>query len=162
MGGLDPHDQPLVAEGHVGRGLGLHVLEVLLGPDSCMPPATMLRNAKTRVRAIDDAGLEVREVAAAGGAGVSHAGHPRADGETVGVNAVVAGIRPSLARSRVNVNMNIDQPRRHEKPGDIHGFERGGRVDRGFHGRDLALRDGDVANRADLVSRVDDMPTMKQ
>ena len=51
VGRLDAHDQALVAQGHLGRRLGLHVLEVLLDQDAAHPAADDVEEAKTRVLA---------------------------------------------------------------------------------------------------------------
>ena len=123
----------------------------------------MLRNAKTRVRAtIDDACLEFLEVPPAGASGVGHAGHSRSQGESIGVDAVITGIRPPLARPGEDVNVDIDQPRCHKESRDIHGLQRQGRIDLGSHGGDLAAVNGHVANRVGLVLGIDDMAPAEQ
>ena len=77
-----------------------------------MPLPTMLRNASTRVlRAIDDALLEVLEVAPARAAGIGDGGHAVAQREAVGIHAVVAGVGAALAGAGVDVDVNVDRAR---------------------------------------------------
>ncbi len=80
-------------------------------------------------RAIDDALLEVLEVAPARSAGVDDRRHSRARRDDVGIHAVVAGIRSLLARSRVHVRVNVDEPGRHEQPSRVNRLRRIRRID---------------------------------
>ena len=89
-----------------------------------MPWPTMLRNAKTRVRERSmTEPLEVIEVAPAGAAGVGHGRHARTEREAVGIDAVVAGIRPPLARAGEDVHVDVDQARRHVEALHVHGLQ---------------------------------------
>ena len=75
MGGLDAHDDVLVFERHLSRGLHLHVLEVLLELRAAHAVADDVEQREhARARAVDHAVLEVLEVAPAGTAGVDDRG----------------------------------------------------------------------------------------
>ena len=112
----------------------------------------MFRKAKTRVLApIDDPRLEVLEVPPARAAGVGHGRHARAEREAVGIDAVVAGVRPPLAGPGEDVHVDVDQSRRHVQARDVDGLEGASRVDLRRHGGDLAAADGHVADGVDLV-----------
>ena len=160
---LDPHDQPLVAKRHLRRRLCLHVLDILLGRYPAHPGAHDVEEREDAgPRTIDDACLEFLEVPPAGASGIGHAGHSRAQGETVGVDAVITGIRPPLARPGEDMNVDIDQPRCHKESCDLNGLQRQSRINFGSDGGDVAAVDGHVTNRAGLVPGIDDMAPAEQ
>ena len=84
-------------------------------------------------------------------AGVGDGGHADAEREAVGIDAVVAGVGSALAGAGEDVDVDVDQAGRDVEPGDVDDLERVGGVDVRGDGRDLAVRDGDVAHGADLV-----------
>src|SRR5262245_41212489 len=107
---LDAHDQSLVTQGQLGRRPGLHVLYVLLGPDSAHTSADNIeKHEDARSGAIDDAVLELRKIAPPGAARVGDCRHSRSKREAVRINAVVARVRPSFAGSREDMHMNVDE-----------------------------------------------------
>ena len=113
MCGLDPHDQPLLPQRHLGGWLGLHVVDVLLHGHAAHSVSDDVQEHEHACSgSIDDPCLEILEVAPAGAAGVGHGRHARAKCEAVGIDAVIARVRPSLPRPGVNVHVNIDEPRR--------------------------------------------------
>ena len=124
-----------------------------------MPLPTMFRNASTRVvGAIDDALLEVLEVAPARSAGVDDRRDARSRRHDIRIHAVVARIGALLSSSRVHVRVNVDESGRDEQPARIDRLRRIRRIDlRRDHGN-LAAGDRHVPNAADVVSRIDDMP----
>ena len=92
----------------------------------------MLRKTRTRViGAIDDLCLEVVEVAPAGAARIGDRGDADAEREPIGIDAVVAGVRPFLAGAREDVGVDVDEPRCHVQAGDVHHLEGFRRIDRG-------------------------------
>src|SRR6202034_2890165 len=115
-----------------------------------------------RFGAVDDALLEVFEVPPAGAAGVDYRGNANAEGKAVGRHAVVAGVGAALAGSRVDMNVDIDQAGRNIHTLDVDGLERirGGDVI-GYFG-DLAILDGDIHDRVDMVPVIEDMAAFEQ
>ncbi len=80
----------------------------------------MLRKDKnTGPGPVDDPLLEVVEVPPALRSGVGHGRDARAEGEAVRVDAAVSGVRPALAGPGVDVHVDVDQPRRDVKTGDV-------------------------------------------
>ena len=107
---LDANDEPRMTERHVGRRLRLHVGEVLLELVAAHPVADDIEKCQNpRLRAIDDARLEVVEVAPARSAGVGDSRHPGAKREPIRIDTVVAGVRSRLTGASVDVRMQIDQ-----------------------------------------------------
>ncbi len=90
-----------------------------------MPWPTMFRKARTRVvGAIDDALLEVFEVAPSGSADIDDRRYARAGRDDVRVDAVVAGVRSSLAGAGVHMRVNVDQAGADEQPAGHRPFSR--------------------------------------
>ncbi len=163
VGRLDPHDQALVTHRHLGGGRGLHVGDVLL---VARPPHAVAHDVEEREdagpRTVDDQPLEVVEVAPAGAAGVGDGRHARPQGEAVGIDAVVARVRPPLAGPREDVDVDVNQSGSDVQPVQFHGLERQGGVDLRAHGGDLAGADGHVAVAVDLVAGIDDVSAAEQ
>ena len=114
---LDPNNQPRMLERHVGGGLHLHVREIVLElPAPHAVTDDVEEGQHTRFRSIDDARFEVVEIPPAGAAGVGDGRHTNPEGEAIGIDAVVAGVRTSLASAGVDVRMDIDQAGRHVQP----------------------------------------------
>ena len=102
--GLDADDEPGDAQRHLGGRLRLHVGQVLLVLPAAHAVADDVEEGEDAgLRAVDDALLEVLEVAPARAAGVRHRRHADAEGEAVRVDAVVARIRAALAGAGVDV-----------------------------------------------------------
>ena len=113
-----------------------------------MPLPTMLRNAKTRVRERSMIGrLNSSKFRQPAQPASATAVTPDAEGEAIGVDAVVARIRPPLARPGEDVNVDIDQPWRDIESRDLDGLDRQRRVDLLAHRGDLAVVNGHVADR---------------
>ena len=92
---LDPDDEALVLERHLGSRLGLHVGEVLLELAAAHAVADDVDERQhARPRSVDDPGLEVLEVPPAGAAGVGDRRHADAEAEPVGIDTVVPGVQP--------------------------------------------------------------------
>ena len=155
---LDADNHAGVTAGQIGGGLRLHVGEILF--ELAAPHAVaddVEEGQDARLRSIDDAGLEVVEVAPAGAAGVDDGRHADAQGEAVGIDAVVPGVRPRLTRAGVDVRMNVDEPGCHVEPAHVDRLQRVGGIELLSDRRDLARGDGDVAHSADGIARVDDV-----
>ena len=156
-------DQPRILLRHVGRRLGLHVVEILLVLPAAHAVADDVEEGEDAgLGSIDDALLEVLEVAPAGASGVRNGCHTDAERVAVGIQAVVTGVGSPLPCSGVGVRVNVDQARRHVQPGHVDRLQRVGRIELRVDGGDLSVGDRDVSDGADLVPRVDDMPAAKQ
>ena len=87
---------------------------------------------------------------------------PAAKRESVGIDAVVAVVSAAPAGARVDVHMDIHQAGRDIQSGHIDHLVRLRRRDiRGDFG-DLAVLNGDIANRADFVLSVYDLSALEQ
>ena len=87
---------------------------------------------------------------------------PDSQREAVGIETVVAGVGSALAGAGEDVDVNVHQSRRDVVAGGIDHLEGVGRRDVGRDRRDLAVRDRDVANRADPVPAVDDVAAFQR
>ena len=115
-----------------------------------------------RLRARDDAVLEVLEVPPARAARVHRRGHAHAQREPVRVDAVVARVGALLAGARVEVRVDVDEPGSDVEARDVDHLEGLGGIDGCGHGGHLAACDGHVAHRAQVVARVDDVAAAQQ
>ena len=115
-----------------------------------------------RLGAIDDAVLEILEIAPAGAAGIGDGRHADAEGVAVRVEAVIAGVRAALAGAGVDVGVDVDQAGSHVEAGDVDHFESGGRIQMGGDGGDGAILDGNIADGADVVLRIDDVSALEE
>ena len=107
---LDADDQPWMPARHVRGRLRLHVREVLLERAAAHAVADDVEKGEDAgLRAIDDALLEILEVAPAGAAGIGDRRHADAQREAVRIDAVVAGVRAPLARAGVDVRVDVDR-----------------------------------------------------
>ena len=160
---LDADDDALVLHRHVGRRLDFHVLEVLLDlarPHACAHDVEEGEHARLLV--VDDAGLEVFEVAPSGRAGVGHGGDARAQREAVRLESPRAAGVGVLHQARIDVDVDIDQARRDVKAGGVHGLDGARCRDVGGDGGDFAVLDRDVAHGAELVLAVDDVAALDE
>ena len=77
---LDADDEVLVAQRHLGRGCGFHVFQIVLVPAAAHAVAhDVEEHQDAGLGAIDDAVLEVVEIAPAGAARIRHGGHAHAE-----------------------------------------------------------------------------------
>jgi hypothetical protein len=120
----------------------------------------MLR--KARLRSADDAIVELLEIAPARASRVGDRGDTRAQRERIGVDAIVAGIRPALACAGEDVHVNVDQAGRDNQACDVDHLERVGGIQARRDRRDGPALDGDIADRADIVLGVDHAATQQQ
>jgi hypothetical protein len=60
-----------------------------------------------------------------------------------------------LARACINVNVNIDQARRHVQSSGVNDFKGLRRIDALGHRGDLTVANSDVAHSVDIILRVD-------
>ncbi len=161
--GLDPDDHVAMLQRHLRRGLRIHVVDVLLGHVRRHAQSHDVQHRQhARSRPIDDAVSELFEVAPPGAAGVHHGRHPRPEAEPVGQDAVVAGPRVLHAGRGEDVNVLVDETRGHVQAPDIDHRARLRRIDVASHGRNLAVGDGDVHDRIDLVAGIDDVSALEQ
>src|SRR3954467_394987 len=110
MSTLDADDQAGILERHFSGSITVHVLEILLEVRSAHAAAHDIEHGQnTRFGAVDNALLEVLEVAPAGTAGVNDGGDAYAEGKAVGINAVVAGIGITLTSPGIDVSMNVNE-----------------------------------------------------
>ena len=114
--GLDAHDDARIPARHVGGRLCGHVLQILLefSAAHAVPDDVQERQNASR-GAIDDALLEVLEIAPARSADVDDRRDARTRRHDIGIDAVVTGIGSGLARSRVHMRVNVDETGRHEQ-----------------------------------------------
>ena len=112
--------------------------------------------------AIDDALLEVLEVAPAGSADVDDRRHARARRHDIGIDAVVAGIRSRLARTGVHVRCECRRGPASRTSPTHRPCWRHPRIDLRRDGGDLSAGDRNVSNGADVVSRIDEMAAAQQ
>ena len=104
-------------ERHVGGGLHFHVREIVLELPASHAVADDVEEGKhTCFRTIDHARFEVVEIPPAGAAGVGDGRHADPEGETIRIDATVAGVGTWLASAGVDVRMDIDQAGRHVQP----------------------------------------------
>jgi hypothetical protein len=159
---LDADDEAWIPARHVSRRLRRHVLEILLELPASHPVSDDVQERKdARRRAIDDALFEVFEVAPSGSADIDnrrHAGPRRYD---VGVHTVVAGVRAFLAGSGIHVCVNVDDTGCDEQSACVDDPRRTGRLDRRRDRRNLSAEDRDVANGADVIARIDNVPALQ-
>ena len=106
--------------------------------------------------------LEVVEIAVTGTARVGHRRDARSERKIIGPDAVVARVGVDFAGAGVDMNVNVDQARRHIQTGCVHHFEGAGRIDVRRHRGNLAVANRDVANRAHLVLGVNDVTALQQ
>ena len=160
---LDADDDAAIFPRHVGRRLGFHVVEIVLELGTAHAGADDIEEREhARLRSIDDALLEVLEVAPAGAPRVGDRRHAGAKREAVGVHAVVAGVGSLLARPRKHVRVDVDETGHDLKARDVDRLRRVGRIDLRRDGGDLPGRDRDIARRADVVARIDHVPAAQQ
>jgi hypothetical protein len=160
---LDPDNQALVLQGHLDGRFDLHVPQVVFKPAASHAVADDVQESQdARLGPVYDAALEILEVAPAGAARVGHRGHADSKRESIRMHAIVAGAGIALAGTGVDVGVDIDHAGRHVQAGNIHGAPRARWRDVRFDSRDLAVRDGHVAQRVDLVLRVDDPSTFEE
>ena len=158
-----PTMTPGIAARHVGGRLRRHVVQILLEfPAAHAVADDVQKREDTSGRAIDDALLEVFEVAPAGAARVDDRRHARAGRHDVGIDAVVAGIRTRLAGSGVDVRVNVDDPGADEEPADIDRLDGISGIDLRRDGRNLPSGNRHVANGADAVPRIDQVAAAQQ
>ncbi len=163
MRGLDADDHARIPARHVGRGLGGHVRQILFELSAAHAVADDVQKGEDAGgRAIDDALLEILEVAPARSAGVDNGRHARARRDDVRVDAVVAGIRALLTRSRVHVRVNVDEAGSDEQPSRVNRLRRIRRIDLRRDRGNLPGRNRDVSNGVDVVARIDQMPALQQ
>ncbi len=160
---LDADDHLRIARRHLGGGLAVHVEGVLFVAAAAHPSAHDVEHHQDAgLGAIDDAVLEVFEIAPAGAAGIDHGGDAGAEGETVRQNTEIAGIGAALARAGIVVGVQVDQAGRHIHAAHIDGLDRVRRLEIGRDLGDMAILDGDIHHRIDMVLGVDDMPAAQQ
>ena len=58
--------------------------------------------------------------------------------------------------------MYVDQSRSDIQAGDIDHFQRVGGIQMRGDGRDKSIFDGDIADCADVILRIDDMPALQE
>ena len=160
---LDAHDQALVLERHVRGGRGLHIGTIVLELRATHAVAYDVEKCQdARLRAVDDPLFEVLEIPPAGAARVGHRRYTHAKRESVRIHTVVARIGIALARPGIRVDVHIHQPGRHVETGGVDGLDRVFGIEMRRDGRNLAVPNGDVPNRADPVLGVDYMAPLEQ
>ena len=155
---LDPDNRAPILAGHLGRRRRLHVALILFERAAAHPMADDVQEREDACfGATDDAIVEVLEVAPARASRIGHRRDARAEGETVRVDAVVAGVRLLLPGAGVDVGVDVNESWRDIQAGHVNGHRGLFRIDVRRHGSDLAVFDGDVAYRVYPVPRVDEM-----
>ena len=74
----------------------------------------------------------------------------------------IAGIRAALARTGIDVYVNVDEAWSDVKARRVHHLQGVARIDVGRDLRNFSVRDGDVADRADPVPPVDHVAALQQ
>jgi hypothetical protein len=97
-----------VEQRHFSRGHDLHV-RVILFEVQC--PHTLTdyidEGRHSSPRSINNSMFEVREISPPRAPGIGDRGNSHAEGEAVGINAVISGKGSSLARPRIDMNVNV-------------------------------------------------------
>ena len=109
MCGLDTDDQALMTQRHLRRRRDFHVFEIALESPAAHSVANDIEECQhARLGAIDDVVLEIFEITPSRAAGIRHGRHVHAEGEAVGVETEVPGIRAALPGTGEHVRVNID------------------------------------------------------
>ena len=113
------------------------------------------------VGVVDDAATELGKVAPAGGASIGDGGNAVGDAHGVDWNGEVAVAPGVVAKSGEDVHVDVDEPGREIETGDVDGFLGGAGGNGWFDGGDLAVANGYVTFRVDVVFRIDDVAVAK-
>ena len=109
----------------------------------------------------NDAAAELGKVAPTRGAGVGDGGNPVRDGHDVGGDREVAVAPRVVAKSGKDVHVDVDQPGREIETGDVYGLFGGAGGNRCFDGGNLAVANGYVTLRGNVVFRIEDLAVAK-
>src|SRR5207302_1544559 len=147
----------------LGGTLRLHVPRVLLDIGAAAHAAAddVEHGEYTGLGTVDDLVAEFAEVAPAGAAGVDDSGHAAAKGEAIGADAIFADIFAAHAAGE-DVHVHVDQSRTDIEAGNVDGFARLRAGNVGCDSRDLALGDGYIPDRVEIVPGVDDVAALEQ
>ncbi len=163
VGGFDADHDVGIFLRHRRGGFAVHVGGVLLiaaAPHAAADDVEHRQHAGPG--AVDDAVLEILEVAPAGAAGIDHGGDPGAESEAVRRYREVAGIGALLAGAVIDMDMHVDQAWHDIQALHVDGLDRvlGREILR--HPGDLAVLDGDVHHRVKIVPGVQDMAAAQE
>jgi hypothetical protein len=163
MGGLHADDNAGIFAGLVGGGLGVHVFDVLLDFAAAHAAADDVEKGEnTGFGAIDDAILEIGEVAPAGTAGVGHRSDAVAEGVAIWVEAEVARVCALCSGAGVYVDVHVHQAGGDVQTLHVDHFEGCGARDIRGNPGNLVVLNRHVADGADVILGVDDMTAGEQ
>lgn len=157
MGGLDADEKARKFLNHVGGGGGIHVICILLCRLGAHAAANDIEEGKdASFGAVNDAIFEVGKVFVTRAAGVGDGGDAAAEGEAVGIDAVVAIITINETCTGVDVSVNVDEAGRDVQAFGVDGLCGVSGEDVFFYGGDFAIANGYVTNFMDVVHGVKD------
>ena len=162
--GLNADDDVAVLFDGLRKRIEVHVVFVLLG-DIVVIGHARSDNVDEGEDAgggiVNDAATELGKVTPARGAGVGDGGNAVWDGHDVGGDGEVAVAPGVVAKSEEDVHVDVDEPGREIETGDVDGLFGGAGGNGRFDGGDLAVENGYVPFRVDVVFRIDDMAVAK-
>ncbi len=101
--------------------------------------------------------LEILKISPSGTARIDHRGDAVAKGESIGIDAVVAGVGAFLSCSSVGVHVDIDKAGREIEPVQGDGLDRVRRCNVRCNINDLAILDGDVHDAIAMILWVENV-----
>ena len=163
MRALDADHNVLMLLGHLGRKLGIEIVDVLLeliGEDA--DAGDVEHGEHAGARALDDGAAELGKLAPAGRAGIDHGRHPGPEAEVIRIETRLAAISAAGAVSGEDMSVDVDQAWRHIQTrcvDHLAGFRGGNiRANRCYSARFNC----DVADGVDVVLRIDDMAAFQK
>ncbi len=149
---LDADNGVGILERHGRRLFPIHVIHVLLVVAAAHARADNIEHGKyARLRAIDNAILEVLKVAPSRATCIHHRRDPNPESETIRRHTQIASIGVALARARVNMNVDVDQPGSHIQTLRIDCLERRRGWNMCRHLGNLAILDRHVHHAVNMV-----------
>ena len=140
--------------GELRDGVGAKV--VLLGAVAYHAEAGDIHHGEdARPGAVDHRSAKQLEVPPAAGPGVDHRRDAGAEAERVGLHAVIAGPGAGVAGGEEDVDVQIDEARRDQKPGGVDGFPCPRRVNGWFDSGHKPAAYRDIESAVAIVSRID-------
>src|SRR5271156_4831310 len=161
---LDADDDVAVLFDGLRKRIEIHVVFVLLGSIVGIGHArsdNVDESENAGLGIVDDAATELGKVAPARGAGIGDRGNAVWDGHDVGGDREVAVAPRVMAKSGEDVHVDVDQPGREIETGDVDGLFGRARGNRWFDGGNLAVANGYVKFRGNVVFGVENLTVAK-
>ena len=157
VGSLDADDEAGELLGHRRSGGGVHVTCVLLGGGRTHAAADDVEKGEDAgFGAVNHAIFEVGKILVAGAAGIGNGRYATAEGETVGIDAVIAIIGVAEAGAGVDMGVNVNEAGSEVEAFGVDGFGGVRRRDIFFDSGDFVVADGNVTDFVEIVLWVED------